>query len=575
MRKALLLISLFFVAGIAGVRARWATGLTPIDDLGSGTYLGLPGGLYPGGSNTMPPAHAAEGQARAARIEPLDSNGNPDPDGRVVLLSVGMSNAMQEFCGSTDLTSPCNPWTFMGQAAADPIIPQERLVLINGAIGGAAADSWDDPADPDFDRIRDLLLAPQGLGEQQVQVVWAKMVNRFPQISLPNSDADAYQLLVSLGNIMRALKFRYPNLQQVYLSARIYADFANIALHPEPFAYENAFSIKWLVEAQLEQMAGGGIDPLAGDLDYTTVAPWIAWGPYLWADGLLPRSDGLIWTFDDFQPDGTHPSASGEEKVAAMLLDFFKTDPQARPWFVDPAQTPPASATPTASPSAMPQSGVVCRTPNLAIADNDSRGVQDVVTALDGPQISDLDLYLEIQHAKAGDLRAILTHLESGLSVTLVDQPGAPPNSSACSTADVAAWLDDQAVLPVENQCSATPPAIAGTFSPNAPLAAFAGQNLWGSWHLQVIDTRVGNIGTLAAWCLRWNQEEDAPTATPSRTPTATWTTTPTSTATTPSPPDPSTTPTGPAAQTATPSPSATLVPLPGGFGVYLPLLRR
>ena len=46
------------------------------------------------------------------------------------------------------------------------------------------------------------------------------------------------------------------------------------------------------------------------------------------------RLDSLVWLRDDFAKDGTHPSESGQAKVAQLLLDFFKTDPTARPWFV-------------------------------------------------------------------------------------------------------------------------------------------------------------------------------------------------------------------------------------------------
>jgi hypothetical protein len=79
------------------------------------------------------------------------------------------------------------------------------------------------------------------------------------------------------------------------------------------------------------------------------MAPWIAWGPYLWADGLVPRADGLTWACADFSTtDGTHPATSGRAKVAQMLLDFFTTDPTAEPWFsaagvsVEPRPSKPA-----------------------------------------------------------------------------------------------------------------------------------------------------------------------------------------------------------------------------------------
>ena len=107
---------------------------------------------------------------------------------------------------------------------------------------------------------------------------------------------------------------RFPNLKQGFLTSRIYAGYASTPLNPEPHAYETAFADKWLIA---EQIAG------KSDLQ-----PWLAWGPYLWADGMKPRQDGLIWTREDLGPDGTHPSPSGQAKVAKLLLEFFNPAPR-------------------------------------------------------------------------------------------------------------------------------------------------------------------------------------------------------------------------------------------------------
>ena len=310
------------------------SGRVPLTDMGNRTYLGFSGGLYANGANTMPPAHAAVGAARARNVVPRDGNGNPSATGEIVLMSIGMSNTTQEWCDV--VSSPCSPWSFTGQAAADNAVDHATLAVVDGAKGSQTAADWVSGASPNYDRIRDSVLAPLGLTEEQVQVVWLKVANPDPTISLPSNSADAELLLSQMGDIVRVLHNRYPRLQIVFLSSRIYGGYATVTLNPEPYAYETGFAVKWLIQAQIDQMANGGsvVDNWPGNLNYNTTAPWLAWGSYLWADGQNPRSDGLTWSANDMEADGTHPSTQGETKVGSALLAFFKTDPRAACWFL-------------------------------------------------------------------------------------------------------------------------------------------------------------------------------------------------------------------------------------------------
>ena len=175
-----------------------SVGLTPLNDLAAGTYLGqFQGGLYPGGNNAPPAAHHQEGLARAAAIQPLNTAGLPNAGGKIVLLSLGMSNSTQEFC-SQGGNEPCASWTFMGRAAVSSSVDTTHLVIVNGAKGGQATSSWDAPTDANYNRIRDTVLAPKGLSEKQVQAVWVKLANAQPTVSLPSAAADAYNLVSRL-----------------------------------------------------------------------------------------------------------------------------------------------------------------------------------------------------------------------------------------------------------------------------------------------------------------------------------------------------------------------------------------
>ncbi len=333
-KTAALTIALFLIFfQPASAQNQFAEPPVPLDLLGTGTYLSFHGGLYPEGSNRIPARHAAEGRHRASLVQPLDPAGRPDPSGKIVLLSIGMSNTSQEFCNESTRNPVCFPWSFVGQAEADPAVNHRSLALVNGAVPGRGARHWIDADDPAY-RFVAQTLSSRGLSPEQVQVIWLKQAHIRPRQSLPGADADAYRLVESLGSVVRTLKDQFPNLQMVFLSSRIYAGYAITETNPEPYAYETGFSVKWLIEAQIEQMARGSVSERAGDLDYRFRAPWLAWGPYLWADGEQANPSGLAWLPEDFSSDGTHPSRSGETKVAGSLLAFFKTSPYTQPWFL-------------------------------------------------------------------------------------------------------------------------------------------------------------------------------------------------------------------------------------------------
>ncbi|CAN5807533.1 hypothetical protein BH20GEM3_BH20GEM3_09040 [soil metagenome] len=122
-----------------------------------------------------------------------------------MLLSIGMSNTSQEFCGR-NVTSGCWSGSFMDQAAADPSVNRATLVIVNGAQGGRDAQSWTKAGNNVYDVVRDERLRPLGVTEKHVQVVWLKQANAGPKLSLPDTSADTHQLERSLGEIVRALR---------------------------------------------------------------------------------------------------------------------------------------------------------------------------------------------------------------------------------------------------------------------------------------------------------------------------------------------------------------------------------
>jgi len=281
------------------------TPVVDLTDLGTGTYMGEEGGLYPNGSNTDPDPHMSDGIAIGQAIQPID--------GKEVLVSLGESASDQPF------------QQFITQADADPE-KNPALTIVNGAQGGGTASFWTLPNSVYWDQLVNYLIPEAGVTPDQVVAAWVDDINSttktFPQ--------NAQDLQGDMEVIMGLLQQNFPNIKLAYFSSLNYSGYSLgvDSTVPEPQSYESAFGIKWAIQDQINGLC---CNYSAGQ------APWMAWSYYYWGNGLLPRSDGLTWSCQDLSPDGLHPANPvGHIKIATYLLNFFKTDPTATPWFLAP-----------------------------------------------------------------------------------------------------------------------------------------------------------------------------------------------------------------------------------------------
>ena len=296
------------------IKSGASVGFKPLTEMtAEDRYQDQDGGLYGAGRNVPPDSHQKAAEKEIAQIQPLDTDGKPSKEGKVGFVSISMSNATQEFS------------VFKRRADDDPA-KSPSVVIVDCAQGGQAMAEWvNSDGQPWREAVRRLAAAQ--VSDKQVQVAWIKLANKGPRGDLREHGE---KLCRDTTAVLQNAKARFPNLRVVYLGSRIYAGYGRGPLNPEPYAYESAFVCRWLIQDQMK-----------GRLNYDSSggpvkAPLLLWGPYLWADCITPRKqDGLVWNRDDFAQDGIHPSQSGREKVARLLLDFFKTDALAKKWFGD------------------------------------------------------------------------------------------------------------------------------------------------------------------------------------------------------------------------------------------------
>jgi len=296
-------------------------GKTPLIDLTGGFFNGVQGGLYPGGTNERPEAHLSQCIDKVLQIQPLDINGVPSENGKVVMVGIGASNPMTEFQKFIELSSAYAP-------------VNDNLSIVNACLGGQGIQKMFNISDNYWTGVLGKLDS-EGFSPEQVQVIWIEQDNTnsfdttFP--SAPNALADDFQLLLVV------IKTLFPNVQITYVTARAYAGYADPIdigisgglLYPRD--YLNGWALKFLVEKIITHAPGY---ESAGP---SAQVPLVTWGSYHWTDGSTPRLDGLYLDCEiDVSPDGLHLAGPGETKMGQQLFNFFSTDTTAMYWYLEP-----------------------------------------------------------------------------------------------------------------------------------------------------------------------------------------------------------------------------------------------
>jgi len=249
-----------------------------------------------------------------------------------------------------------------------------------------------------------------------------------------------------------------------------------------------------LVEVSVDTLVPGAPQlktPSDGAPNVSTTG-YFDWDPvYQGASYLLEVDDDPSFSSVNLSASGTGTSHIAASPLAAATTYYWRVTASNA---CGTAQTPVRSFT-TATSNAF------CSSPNLPFSS--SSPASDNLVIPQSGAITSMDVSLDISHEWVGDVQLSLVNQQTSTSVLLVDRPGHPAlGIFGCASSDFLTTLSDSHTTPVENQCSATPPAVAGMLAPQNPLSAFNGEDLAGTWTLQAVDTQTSDAGVINQWCI-------------------------------------------------------------------------
>lgn len=317
-------------------RSLWVDGyMAPLVDQPTQVYQGVAHlGLW-GGTNTMPANHQTAGVTARDAVRPLDAAGAASASGKVGFIIFGPSNAFQ---AGIKMESA---WS-----ALPPTDKYSRLVLVNGAIGGAPIDQLVDNTEGHYTTLASTV-SSAGLTAAQVQVVLMEhgikgtLYSPTPITLLPDSSAQYYDVITYFGDMVRYFLTQYPNVKVIWVASptHSYNTALPMQIHDPPERFEAGIALIRIPQLQHRQRETAIIDTEAGDL--LTGLPWMGTDGmlYNWTVREQIRLYDLFQFLDDWfaEDDGSHLNGPGREEIGERRwLAFMRSNSLTTAYFVGP-----------------------------------------------------------------------------------------------------------------------------------------------------------------------------------------------------------------------------------------------
>jgi hypothetical protein len=235
--------------------------------------------------------------AAAAQIVPRSPTGDPDANGRIVLLTLGMSNTKQVSEGLR----------YVFRRETNDLHP--ALTFVNGAQGGMAAAEWANPACQCWTTLS-AILDKAAVTDAQVAAIFLMTTVKHPRVDAPTTAA---QFAVYTRQILTLIEARFPHVAIVIPAANYYGGYdVGQDKTPEPHQWQQTTTLPDIQETW------SGRTVLA------------AWHP--WTDGDRVRDDGLNLELADVTDGGVHLATSGKLKISRTLKAWLWAQPWTYGW---------------------------------------------------------------------------------------------------------------------------------------------------------------------------------------------------------------------------------------------------